>query len=682
MCGIDGAIRLWPEAPPLDLAAQERIRTAQARRGPDGPGQWLGGDGSLVLGHRRLAIVDLSPGGAQPMASADGQLVVVNNGEIYNYRALRAELAAAGVRLRTASDTEVILALYAREGRQALRRLRGMFALALWDARRQTLLLVRDPLGIKPLYYAVGDDGILRFASQVKALEAGGLAPALEPAAVLSFLLWGAVSEPWTIRRAARALPAGHLLAVELPALAAQPRGSRRLPEPEAYCPSGPWSAEELAQGAAVTGVEERGGWANALAAVPSGGEPAVSAVSRALRGSHPSAATLSPAAALAECVALHLESDVPVALFLSAGLDSSLVAALAAREARRLGAPLPTALTLRIAGSEGTPADEVPLAAETARVLGLRHEVRTLDLHQLASRFDEILAAMDQPSIDGANTFLISEVAHQAGFRVVLSGLGGDELFGSYPSFRDVPRLERLARGLGAVPGGASLWRAGAVRLLGGDRPKLGAVPTLGRSLAGAYLLRRGLFLPHELPALLPSDLLAAGLAAYDPLQHLEQALRDGLEAGANTGEHARIGGQASAGSLDGLDPWLAVHHLETVCYMRHQLLRDSDWAAMAHSLELRVPLVDPWLRGHLAAANFEPARRRGKATLVRAVAPELPAAVFARRKSGFHVPLARAVAGDAAAPTHGLGSRELARRVLAGWGVVLRGAEAGGRG
>lgn len=692
MCGIDGAVRLWADAPPLDLDAQRRIRDAQARRGPDGPGEWQSADGRVVFGHRRLAILDLSPAGAQPMVSASGDTVVVNNGEIYNFRALRRELEAEGARLRTASDTEVILALYEREGRRAFSRLRGMFALALWDARRRRVYLVRDPLGIKPLYTWI-DGGTLRFASQVKALEAGGLPLALDPAALVGFLLWGSVPDPRTIRRAARALPAGHLLELDLAALDlaaldstaldAQPAGGRRLPEPEAFCPPGPWSPELLASLAAPAA----GGLGDGAISQPAA-DAAVGSSQAAAAGS---SAVLSPAVALAESVALHLESDVPVALFLSAGLDSSLLAALAAREARRLGAPLPTALTLRLAGTEGTPADEAPLAARTARQLGLPHEVRTLDLGQLATRFPEILAAMDQPSIDGANTFLISEVAHQAGFRVVLSGLGGDELFGSYPSFRDIPRLMRLAQLLRALPGASGLWRWTASVLLR-DRPKLAAVPALGGDLAGAYQLRRGLFLPDELAGLLPADVLAEGLAAYDPLARLTAELA-ALAASDGAGAIGATHGVAAHGvASDGVaaDAWLAVHHLETTCYMRHQLLRDSDWAAMAHSLELRVPLVDPWLRAHLAAGGFAPARQRGKAALVRSVAPELPAELFARPKSGFHVPMGRAVAGSSGSAggssspgrsgsgertRHGVSSRELARRTLAAWGVEIGG-------
>ena len=214
MCGINGLLRLSPAAPPLDRDELLRTRERMAARGPDGAGDWVSPDGRAALASRRLAILDLSAAGDQPMASADGRLHAVLNGEIYNFRELRAALEREGRRFRSQSDTEVLLALYAREGAAMLRRLRGMFGLALWDEAEQTLLLARDPLGVKPLYYAV-EGGVLRFASQVKALEAGGaVSRAVEPAGLAGFLLWGSVPEPWTIRRGVRALPAGHGLLV------------------------------------------------------------------------------------------------------------------------------------------------------------------------------------------------------------------------------------------------------------------------------------------------------------------------------------------------------------------------------------------------------------------------------------------------------------------------------------
>ncbi|HEX4961550.1 MAG TPA: asparagine synthase (glutamine-hydrolyzing) [Thermoanaerobaculia bacterium] len=589
MCGINGILRLTDAAPPIDRDELLRTRDAMTARGPDGAGAWISGDGHVALGSRRLAILDLSEAGAQPMASADGRFRLVMNGEIYNFQELRRELEKEGLRFRSRSDTEVVLTLYARHGAAMLGRLRGMFGLAIWDDREKSLLLARDPLGIKPLYFtpAAGKDGCLRFASQVKALEAGGaVSREADPAGVAGFLLWGSVPEPLTLRRAVRALPAGSYLLVRDGATG----------EPQPYEP--------------VT-VEP-----------------------------------LEPEAAVDDAVAVHLVSDVPVAVFLSAGLDSGLIAALARRH---LPEP-PTTFTLSFDVLAGTPRDEAPFAATVARALGTRHVERRVGRGDFPALWRDALAAMDQPSIDGFNTFVVSRAAHEAGLKVVLSGLGGDEMFGSYPSFADVPRLERTARRAARVPGLAAAWPALA-RLAAPDRPKLAGLLRYGRTLPGAYFLRRGLFLPEELPGLLGRDAAAEGLAAYDPVADAACAL-------------AAANGHAP-------DGWTAVHALETARYMRNQLLRDADWAAMASSVELRVPFVDAWLRQRLAARGFEPARGQGKAELARRAAPELPAALFRREKAGFYIPVMEWLEPAGAGARLGDQSRRLALKVLAELGV-----------
>lgn len=581
MCGINGILRLSGSASQIDEDELLRTRDAMTARGPDGCGAWIADDRGVGLASRRLAILDLSEAGAQPMASADGRFRLVMNGEIYNFLELRRELEAQGVAFRSRGDTEVVLALYAREGAAMLSRLRGMFGLALWDEREKTLLLARDPLGIKPLYVSIAG-GCLRFASQVKALERGGaISRETDPAGVAGFLLWGSVPEPFTIRKAVRALPAGHFLLVR----DGQP------------------------------------------------GEPTPFEV--------PKVEPLEPAAAVEDSVRAHLVSDVPVAVFLSAGLDSSLIAALARRH---LPEP-PATFTLRFDALEGTPQDEAPLAAEVARRLGTRHVERRLGRADCADLWEGALAAMDQPSLDGFNTWVVSRAAHEAGLKVVLSGLGGDEIFGSYPSFTDVPRLERMARGMGRVPGLPAVWPPLA-KAFASDRPKLQGLLRYGRTLPGAYFLRRGLFLPEELPALMGRDAASEGLRGYDPVADAARVL--------------------AAGNGRAADSWTAVHLLESARYMRNQLLRDSDWASMAWSVELRVPLVDAWLYRRLAANGFEPARSAGKAELVRRTAPELPGEILARPKTGFYIPVAEWMRPELAAKRPGERSRWLALRVL----------------
>ncbi len=584
MCGINGIVALRNVGTPVELGELRRTRDAMTNRGPDGAGEWLAADGTAALGHRRLAVIDPSDAAAQPMASADGRFLIVYNGEIYNYLSLRRDLERDGAVFRSASDTEVVLALFQRYGEAMLPKLRGMFALAIFDTWERRLLLARDPLGIKPLYYTT-EGGLFRFASQVKALEAGGrISLAVDPAACVAFLLWGSIPEPMTLRRAVRAIPAGYSLAVT----------AGRVSEPV------PFGRQEEADREVSPDVVE----------------------------------------AVRSCIEAHLVADVPVAIFLSAGLDSAMVAAVAVRS---LPDP-PTTLTVRFEEFLGTPLDEGPLAAVTAARLGTRHVERVVGRTDFADLWPRALAAMDQPSIDGFNTYVIARVAHELGFKVVLSGLGGDELFGSYPSFRQVPTIQRIGRWVRHL---APVWPHLA-RALAPATPKLVGLAEFGGTLAGAYFLRRGLFLPRELPAVLGEELAREGLARYQPvaaIRHLAQAR----------------------------DPWRAVHQLESSHYLRHQLLRDADWAAMAHSVELRVPFVDADLQGAVARAGFEPCRSRGKAALAEALAPELPASILNRRKTGFAIPVMRWLRADEAKGRAGLDSRQLALRVLREFGVPL---------
>jgi asparagine synthase (glutamine-hydrolysing) len=352
--------------------------------------------------------------------------------------------------------------------------------------------------------------------------------------------------------------------------------------------------------------------------------------------------------------VRYHLVSDVPVAVFLSAGLDSGMIAALA----RRIVPEPPTTITLRFEEFRGTPLDEAPLAARVAAALGTRHIERTVRREDFLDLWDAAVTAMDQPSIDGFNTYVVSRAAHDAGFKVVLSGLGGDELLGGYSSFVDVPRWSRIARGLASVPGLPALWPT-LSRVVPG-KPKLRGFLEIGTSLPGAYTLRRALFLRSEARALLGEETFREGVERLDAVDPLAAALRS---AG------------ASPRALDG-DPWRGVHLMESVQYMRNQLLRDSDWASMAHSLELRVPLVDAFLREEVEALHFEPARSAGKAAAVRRVAPELPAEVFARRKTGFAIPVMGWLAPDRRSGENlGADSRRLALEILATFGVETAG-------
>lgn len=562
MCGL-AAILTSAAAAPIDPDELIRIRDRMTARGPDGAGLWLSDDCAVGLAHRRLAIIDLSPTGAQPMASPCGRLRLVFNGEIYNYRALRAELEQQGEYFRSHTDTEVILALYRRHGRAMLGRLRGMFAIALWDADNQGLLLARDPFGIKPLY--VADDGAtLRAASQVKALLAGGrVDTSPDPAGHAGFFLWGHVPEPHTLYRGIRALPAGSWL----------------------------W--------AGCDGSRTEGRFFDLGEELRAGGGAAEGDLRNALRDS----------------VQAHLVADVPVGVFLSAGLDSTTLAALAtdcALERR------PRTVTLGFAEFTGTPKDEVPLAEMVAAHYGTRHTTVRVTAADFATNRHRILDDMDQPSVDGVNTWFVARAAAQSGLKVVLSGLGGDELFAGYGSFREIPRLVGALERFHAVPGfgaGARMLTAPWIGRIAS--PKWAGLLEYGTSYGGAYLLRRGLFMPWELDQVLGSDMAHEGL--------LSLAARETLD-----GAVAGIAAER-----------LKVSALEAAYYMRNQLLRDSDWAGMAHSLEIRTPLVDVELFRRVLAL-WRQGRSVDKRDMALVAQPPLPAAILERRKTGFSVPVA----------------------------------------
>jgi asparagine synthase (glutamine-hydrolysing) len=592
MCGVVATYAYGPSAPPIDRDEVRAVRDHMAARGPDGQGEWFADDGRVALAHRRLAIIDLSNDGAQPMRSADGSVVISFNGEIYNYRELRSQLERDGAVFRSGSDTEVLLHLYRRDGPAMLEQLRGMFAFALWDTREQALLLARDPFGIKPLYYA--DDGnTVRAASQVKALLKSAVDTRPDAAGHAGFWLWGSVPEPWTLYRGIRALPAGNFMWV---------RGGR-CESPRSYC-----SVSDVL--ARATHSPAAGSRADAIEAIR---------------------------AALQRSVAAHLVADVPVGVFLSSGIDSGMICADVTRAGVR-----PEALTLGFSEYAGTMNDEVPLAREIATRLGAVHNTVSLSRTDFEYDRDPLLQAMDQPSVDGVNTWFVAQAAASRGMKVALSGLGGDELFASYPSFHQVPRLARGLRPFAAVPGlGRALRSLSAPMLRQFTSPKFAGLLEYGGSIGGAYLLRRALFMPWELPSLLGDEMARDGWQALQTLPSLQ-------------GSAARF--TRGPGGMR-----LAVSALEMSWYMRHQLLRDADWAGMAHSLEIRTPFADiallrelaPWFAAHPDIS---------KKDLADAVAPSLHEAWLKRPKTGFNVPIRQ-----------WLGARSKGSRGLRGWAACV---------
>ncbi len=577
MCGVTGFFAYHQTAPELDPQEVSNVRDAMICRGPDGSGTWISSDRRVALAHRRLAIIDLSEKGSQPMKSEDGTVVISFNGEIYNYRELRSDLERVGRRFRTGTDTEVLLHLYAEKGEAMFGELRGMFALALWDSRRKVLLLVRDPYGIKPLYY--GDDGrTVRSASQVKALlKSPHVSRAQDPAATAGFFLTGSVPEPRTLFQQVRSVPAGCCIQVD----------SHGPSQPRAYF--------------SLAGIYE-----NAPA-------------EKAARSENELVARLREA--LLDSVRYHFVSDVPVGVFLSSGIDSGVLTGLAGD----IGAKDLTTLTLAFEEFKGGPEDESVSASRVAAQYGARHRSYRVTQDEFNTDLPKILRAMDQPSVDGINTYLVSKVAAANGFKVALSGLGSDELFGGYPSFREVPAWVRQMRVLGSVPGLGRSIRSLLYPLVRSRQPKAAGMVEYGGSYEGAYFLKRGLFMPWELEFLMRKDAAEEGLRELGWLSRLREALP-----------------QRRTGSF------LAVSSLESQFYMRNQLLRDADWAGMAHSVEIRVPFVDGSLVRRLAPMLRSNPGVDWKRILARVPSVPLPADVVHRKKTGFSVPIEPWTASD----------------------------------
>jgi asparagine synthase (glutamine-hydrolysing) len=546
------------------------VRDGMRHRGPDGHGLWTDPGHRIGLTHVRLAIIDVSNAGLQPMPWADGRFQISFNGEIYNFLELRRDLEAQGVRFTSQSDTEVLLALYAARGPAMLDKLRGMFALAIWDSADQTLFLARDPYGIKPLYYHNAHD-TFRFASEVSALlKSPVIERRINPAAKASFFLYGHVTEPHTIVDGVACLPAGTTLTIS---------------------PGGPSGVRRYAS------VEDM--WRKASTAP-------LSALTRDQRAK-------AAADAVQRSVDYHFVSDVPVGVFLSAGVDSSMIVAAAAG---RRGPPLQT-FTLGFDQHDKDASNEVPEAEAFARRHGTHHTTVHVTAKDFDACYEHLITHMDQPTIDGVNTYLVSKAVRDHGLKVALSGVGGDELFMSYSTFTDLPRLTRLLGSFAGYPGiGRAVRRASAGFIPDGVSSKVAGLLEYGSDIASAYLLRRCLYAPWELANVLGEDEARIGLETLAPRDQLTYAVRDITDAR------------------------MAVATLEASFYMRNQLLRDSDWASMAHALELRTPLVDWHLLQDIAPLMKGP-EAPSRADIARRLPVPVDDFVLTRKKSGFVPPV-----------------------------------------
>jgi asparagine synthase (glutamine-hydrolysing) len=626
MCGIAGAVRESPVGSEtvsrLDgarfVGLVERMTEAERHRGPDGSGLWVSRGREVIFGHRRLAILDLTDAGAQPMVDVDSGCAITFNGEIYNFREIRRDLEGLGEVFRSSCDTEVVLKAYKCWGIDAVKRFRGIFALGLWDPRSRVVYLVRDPMGIKPLYWTTLRDGatgesVVLFASEVRALLASGALPRrLDPAAVASFLWHGFVVGPSTIVEGVQLLPAATILTLDL-----DKDGHRECSrEPRQYWQM-PASADHTTTGAELHHE-------------------------------------------LAKTVEMQLVSDVPLGVFLSGGIDSSAVAALASDIA-------PGAVHTFTIGFDLPAYDETDYARQVAESIGSHHTSVTLTEQSFQEQLPDALRAIDQPTFDLINTYLVSRAARNAGMTVALAGTGGDELFGGYPSYVDIPRLLGVgawlpsagqhsiggrafeaAVGLGARVAGRLFWD---VLRLAPPQARWGKLADVARSAGdtlGLYQVFYAQF-TRDTQAILAA---AAVRAAQQRQQHgLPPAIAD-----------------AWRRQIRGSERLHAISVLELRSFVGERLLRDTDAASMAVALEVRVPLLDHILVETIAGIDpqqrFEPLGR--KQALRAAALAKLDPAIFDRPKSGFVLPIdtwARRRLQPQMAAT--FGDAELARRV-----------------
>ena len=570
MCGIVGIVA---RGTPVPVDVLDRATASLAHRGPDDSGTVLVRDASgegieIGLGHRRLSILDLSPLGHQPMQDPETGNWIVYNGEIYNFRAVREKLEQLGDRFRSQSDTEVVLRAYARWGEKCLDRFRGMFAFALWDARRRSLWLARDPMGIKPLYYAQTDKYFL-FASEVRTILGTGLVPKrLNHTGLLNYLTFGSAYDPHTLAEGVFSLPAGHTLKWEsAPGLAKEAKVSRYWDLPDVAGDDVP--ASETASRLSATALREL----------------------------------------LEESVRMQLVSDVPVGVFLSGGIDSSALVSILSR-----GGVTPSTFSIVFREAEFS---EQKFSRAVATQFHTDHHEITVSQHDVLDAVPDALRAMDQPSMDAVNTYFVSRQTRAAGIKVALSGLGGDEVFAGYSTFRTVPRMERARSIASLSPRFARRMAATALRnvLATTDASRKFAALADDDRVLHPYFLARMLFTPEQCDALFPS-----------------------------AGKYSAEANAAVAGILERARPLDAINrvsYLELRCYMLNTLLRDSDSMSMAHGLEVRVPLLDHQLaKAVLRIAGKKKLGATPKQLLVEALGSSLPREVVHRPKQGFQLP------------------------------------------
>lgn len=540
-----------------------------SNRGPDNKGEWR--DTGVYMGHLRLSILDLDIRSSQPMKSFCGRYVIIFNGEIYNYLDLRKDLISMGINFNTFSDTEVILELFKLEKELMLNKLQGMFAFVIWDNETKTAFAARDPYGIKPLYYSQFEDGLI-ISSQLKSISAIKLInKEFDYDSEAKFWILGSMPEPNTFYKNIKMLESGNYIWIH----------NNKIIEQVCWKNIG-----KIWQNAANTKLT-----------IPK------SKIQSIVKN------------AISESISRHIVSDVPIGVFLSGGIDSgTLVGLLSDAKVKDI-----TGITIAYKEFENTEQDEVPVAKAIASFYGIKHHIRYVTKAEFFTDLPKIFLSMDQPSIDGINTWFASKAASELNIKVVLSGIGGDELFMGYNTFKQIPPIVKCFKLLNIF----FIFRK-SISLLFKIYSKLTKnsrwydANKFLLSISDAWLLKRSSNSINDLPFLMNEN--------FKKISNINFKSEEIL--------HSITGNRSN-------NPHLELAQLESMSYLRNQLLRDSDWASMAHSVELRTPFVDFKLLENLKDVMIFFKDFKNKVLLSNSTSKPLPKSILNRKKTGFAIPV-----------------------------------------
>ena len=535
-----------------------------ARRGPDSEGIWS--DKDIFLGSRRLAIFDLNIRSNQPMISLCDRYVIVFNGSIYNYKELRNYLISKNIKLKTQSDTEVLLELYSLEGNKMLNKLKGMFAFVIWDKKNKELFAARDPYGIKPLYIGLNDNGVI-LASQVKTIISTKFIDQEEDLySQFSFYNFGFVIEPRTWFKNIKSLKPGFFIKVKDP---------NNIIEKSWYNFNKNWINADDPRSKKEKILKEK--------------------IIKSITNS----------------VERHLISDVPIGIFLSSGVDSSLLAGIASQKTKKKI----KAITVSFEEFENSDYNEISKAKKIAKRFGLEHHIFKVTKEDFKKDLPHILKAMDQPTIDGINVWYASKAAAKLNLKVVFSGLGGDELFFGYNHFKTIPLLFKLNNYINKIPILSKLYTLVFKIISKIRRDKRIKAVTKSDSILDLFILKR---------TIIPSSEIVKNKV------FLKEISKGFYEKTFNKHENHLF-----------LNKKIFLSNLESIYYLRNQLLRDSDWASMYHGVELRTPLVDITLLEDLSDVMLGYSNYSDKKVIKSSFSNILTRELNSKKKIGFQTPV-----------------------------------------